>query len=385
MDRRHFLAASGLAAASPVFAGHAAVSPTAAAAPAAGLFQRIDFGSDGLGLGPREYAARLDEVLAGDGLHPDYYSRGGLIADLEKQFAAKLGKEAAMFVPTGTLANHLAVRTLAGQRRRVLVPAESHLYNDSGDTAQVLSGLNLIPLAPGKATLSLDEVQGAVERAGGGRVETKVGAIVIESPVRRRDHAMADFEQMRRISAYARGQGIRLHLDGARLFNLPLHSGRSLKQIAELFDTVYVSLWKHFNAASGAILAGDKAVIDGLFHARRMFGGSLPQAWPQVALVGGYADSYEDDYARSWRVADRVIEGLQADGRFQVRKVAEGTSRFYLTVTGVHPEVLARRALARGIVLPYPGPDGFPMQVNPTLLRLPPETIVLRLQESLES
>ena len=385
MDRRHFLAASGLAAASPVFAGTAAVSPIAAAAPAAGLFQRIDFGSDGLGLGPREYAARLDEVLAGDGLHPDYYSRGGLIADLEKQFAEKLGKEAAMFVPTGTLANHLAVRTLAGQRRRVLVPAESHLYNDSGDTAQVLSGLNLIPLAPGKATLSLDEVQGAVERAGGGRVETKVGAIVIESPVRRRDHAMADFEQMRRISAYARGQGIRLHLDGARLFNLPLHSGRSLKQIAELFDTVYVSLWKHFNAASGAILAGDKAVIDGLFHARRMFGGSLPQAWPQVALVSGYADSYEDDYARSWRIADRVIEGLQADGRFQVRKVAEGTSRFYLTVTGVHPEVLARRALARGIVLPYPGSDGFPMQVNPTLLRLPPETIVLRLQESLES
>ena len=383
MDRRHFLAASGLAAATPIFAAGAAAAD---AAPAEGLFQAVNFGPDGLGLSPQEYALRLAETVKASALHPDYYSLGGAIADLEKQFADLLGKEAAMFLPTGTLANHLAVRKLAGHRRRVLVQAESHLYNDSGDAAQMLSGLNLIPLAPGQATLTLDEVQGWVERSGGGRVETKVGVIAIESPVRRRDHAMADFGEMRRISAWARGQGIRMHLDGARLFNLPLHSGKKLPEIAALFDTVYVSLWKHFNGAAGAILAGDKAFIEGLFHTRRMFGGSLPQAWPTVALVGGYAETYERDYAASWRAANRLIGLLEAHGRFRVRKVPEGTSRFHLSATGVPLGALAERARARGIVLPYPGPDAdaFPMQVNPTILRLPPEQIAHRLVESLE-
>ncbi len=385
MDRRHFLAASSLAAASPLLAGAAATADAGAAADS--LFQNVDFGSDGLGLGPQEYAIRLAEVVKASNLHPDYYSLGGVVAGIERQFADMLGKEAAMFVPTGTLANHLAVRKLAGQRRRVLVQAESHLYNDSGDAAQVLSGLNLIPLAPGQATLTLDEVKGWVERTRSGRVETKVGVIAIESPVRRRDHAMADFGEMRRISAYAREQGIRLHLDGARLFNLPLHSGRKLPEIAALFDTVYVSLWKHFNGMTGAILAGDKAFIDGLFHVRRMFGGSLPQAWPQVALVAESAQSYERDYAKAWRAADQLIDRLQASGRFSVRKVPEGTSRFHLSAPGVALDALGKRARTRGILLPYPGPDAdaLPMQVNPTLLRLPPEQVAQRLLDSLEA
>ena len=384
MDRRHFLAASGLAAASPLIAGNTAAAESATAGDA--LFQRIDFASDGLGLGPREYAARLQQVLAQAELQPDYYSRGGVVAGIEEQFAEMLGKEAALFLPTGTLANHLAVRTLAGSRRRVLVQAESHLYNDSGDAAQALSGLNLIPLAPGQATLTLDEVKQWVERSGGGRVETRVGVIAIESPVRRRDHAMADLGEMRRISAWARERGIRLHLDGARLFNLPLHTGKKLPEIAALFDTVYVSLWKHFNGMTGAVLAGDKAVIEGLFHVRRMFGGSLPQAWPQLALVPGDARSYERDYARAWRAADAVIERLEANGRFGVRKVPQGTSRFHLSVRGTTLGAFAERARGRGIVLPYPGPDAdaFPMQVNPTLLRLPPEQIAQRLVDALE-
>ena len=69
--------------------------------------------------------------------------------------AALLGKEAAVWLPTGTLANHLAVRLLAGNRRRVLVQSESHLFNDCGDCAQTLSGLHLVPLASGRATFTL--------------------------------------------------------------------------------------------------------------------------------------------------------------------------------------------------------------------------------------
>lgn len=384
MDRRQFLMAGGLAAAAPALAGAARAAPLPAARP--GLFQRVDFVSDGLGLAPPEYAALLAEVAAAPGFEADNYSNGGAVLQLEQQFAELLGKEAAMFVPTGTLANHLAVRTLAGNSRRVLVQAESHLYNDSGDGAQTLSGLNLVPLAQGRSTLTLADVQPWVERSAGGRVPLKVGVISIENPVRRRDHERVDHAELERVCRYARDHRIGLHLDGARMFNLPLHSGVGVRDCAALFDTVYVSLWKHFNAASGAILAGDAAFIDGLFHVRRMFGGSLPHAWPQVALAAHYAGRYEADYARSWRAADQLIELLQADGRFEVRRVEHGTSRFYLSAPTLASDLLASRLLDRGVRLPqWPaGAGAIPLQVNPTLLRESPQVIARKFVESLE-
>ena len=373
MDRRQFLSVSGLAATTPLFANASPGNP----APGDGLFQRIDFTSDGLGLDPREYTTLLQQATASGNLQADNYSNGGLIAQLEQTFARLLGKEAAMFVPTGTLANHIAVRMLAGNDRRVLVQAESHLYNDSGDCAQTLSGLNLVPLAEGSSTVDLDEVKRWVERTAQGRVELKVGAISIESPVRRKDHQSVDFDELERVCRYAREQGIRLHLDGARLFNLPQHTGKSVKEYAALFDTVYVSLWKHFNGTSGAILAGDKKFIDGLFHTRRMFGGSLPHAWPQVALVADYVEGYQQEYANAWRAADQFIALLQSDGRYKIRRVENGTSKFFLALPAITPGILAERALKKGIVIPAgpPGAKEIGLQVNATILRRSPTAL----------
>ena len=113
----------------------------------------VDFVGDGIPLSPAEYAALLARLTSG-GVAADEYSRGGAVEALEAQFARLLGTEAPVFMPSGTLANHLAVRALAGPRRRVAVQESSHLYNDSGDCAQTLSGLTLVPLAPGKATFT---------------------------------------------------------------------------------------------------------------------------------------------------------------------------------------------------------------------------------------
>ncbi|RYG14823.1 MAG: hypothetical protein EON92_00515 [Burkholderiales bacterium] len=381
MDRRQFLATSSVVLATPALGQVSAGTP----ADARPLFKRVDFTSDGLGLDPAEYAILLQQAVMAGEVQADNYSNGGMIEALEQKFAGLLGKQAAMFVPTGTLANHIAVRKLAGDDRRVLVQAESHLYNDSGDCAQTLSGLNLIPLAEGRTGMALDEVSRWVERSARGRVEMKVGAISIETPVRRKDHASVGFEELQRICGYARERGIGLHLDGARLFNLPFHTGKTVKDYAALFDTVYVSLWKHFNGASGAILAGDARFIDGLFHTRRMFGGSLPHAWPQVALVSKYVEDYERQYAQAWGAADRVIGLLQASG-FKTRKVPDGTSKFLLSLPAIAPEVLAERALRKGIVLPAgpPGATEVGLQVNATILRRSPETLAQTFVELLQ-
>jgi threonine aldolase len=377
MDRRHFLAATGLAAASPALGqsviADAPVDPR--------LFQGVNFYSDGLDYTPAEVAARLQQAVTREGFTADNYSLGGSVQALERKFAALMGKQAAMFVPTGTLANLLAVRKLAGTDRRVLVQAESHLYNDSGDGAQLLAGLNLVPLGAGSADITLDDVTSWVERSAGGRVTTPVGVISIESPVRRRDHAMADFDEVQRVCAYARERGIRLHLDGSRLFNLPLHSGRSLKDICALFDTVYVSTWKHFNSSAGAMLAGDADFIEGLYHQRRLFGGALPQAWPLLAVADAHVDTYEAEYAQAWRSVEAMMAQLEATGRFRFTRVDKGTCRFFMKVADTDARRLPEAARRHQVYLANPHPDTgvFTMQVNTSVLRSTPEALARAL------
>ena len=225
IHRREFLTAAAvgaLAQTAPALAGQTVTAP--ADVPIHdGIVQ---FVSDGLALTPAEHARLLTRLTDETDVEVDQYSRGGTIARLEERFAALLGKEAALFLPTGTLANHLAVRLLTGPgRRRVLVQAESHLYCDTGDGAQELSGLNLIPLAPGRASFTLAEVQTELARAETGRVASGIGAISIESPVRRRAGELFDIVEMERIAALARERGIGLHLDGARLLIASAYTG----------------------------------------------------------------------------------------------------------------------------------------------------------------
>ena len=265
LDRRRFLALGSLGAGAVV--GRPAVR-AAAPAPSRGAGAGVEpeagpvrMTGDGLGLTPAEAAARWTELAAEGRIERDSYSNGGEVAALEAHFAAVLGKERAVFMPTGTLANHLAVRALAGGTGRAIVQGESHLFNDSGDCVQTLSGITLMPLAPGRAGFRLDEVQEAIARTAGGRVARPVSVISVETPVRRRYGETFDQAELDRITAFAQKEGIRLHLDGARIFLQSATTGRAVTDYTRPFDTVYVSLYKYFNAVSGAILAGPRALL----------------------------------------------------------------------------------------------------------------------------
>ena len=377
--RRHFVGVTAASAA-------AALVRTAAAAPekAAGgpVTLKVDLTGDGVPLTAREYATLLARLTAANPIEMDEYSRGGAVATLESSFASLLGKEAAVFMPSGTLANHLAVRALAGPRRRVVVQEVSHLFNDSGDCAQELSGLTLLPLAPGKGTFTWDDVQRTIERTASGRVAAGVGAIAIESPVRRLRNEAFDFGEMQRISEKARAQGIGLHLDGARLFVASAYSGRPPADYAALFDTVYVSLWKCFNSGGGAILAGPRSLLAELHHPRRMFGGALWNAWAYAAVARHYASGYLDRLTRAVRVSEDVITALGADPRFAVERVPSGTSWFRLGVRTDKPEAVRGRLAVRGVTVGAPDGDGFWLRVNETLDGVAAEDVVAAFRDA---
>ena len=323
---------------------------------------------DGLSLSPAESVGLWSELARDRRIVPDAYSNGGTVQELEQQFAETLGKERAVFMPTGTLANHLAVRALAGGTGRALVQAESHLFNDSGDCVQTLSGINLIPLAPGRATFTLTDVQDAIERAKSGRVTTPVSVMSIESPVRRRFGESFDEAELARIVDFARTEGIRLHLDGARIFLQSAYTGRPVADYAAPFDTVYVSLYKYFNAASGAILAGPRALLDDMFHTRRMFGAGLPGAWPFASIALHYAPGFLERYRRAVDLSEAWIERIERHVAFRVERIPSGTNIFTLHVS--HPDLVTfrQRLTERGVRIGLPRADAgrFLLTVNET-------------------
>jgi threonine aldolase len=368
MKRRTFLTAPAVA----------AILPSARAA--TGDHRVVGIG-DGIAHTPEEYASLLQKLSGG--IKPDSYSLGGVVSQLEEKVAAAVGKETAVWLPTGTLANHLAVRLLAGEKRRVLVQQECHLYNDCGDCCETLSGLNMIPLAAGKATFTLEDCQGEADRGASGRVAVPIGAIQIETPVRRKTGEAFDLAEMKRISQWARERKIGMHLDGARLFLASAYSGVPLREYTALFDTVYVSMYKYFNAASGAVLAGPKSLLENLFQTRRMFGGGLSHVWPFATVALHYFEGFPERYSQSVATGERVITELQSDRRFEVNRIPNGTNIFGLRVKGASAEAYRQRAQDAGVALPAPSQDQFLVSVNETWNRANAPEILGRLTKAL--
>ena len=301
---------------------------------------------------------------------PDNYSIGGCVEELEIKFAKLLGKETAVFMPTGTLANHLAIRSLSGNNKRVIVQQESHVYNDTGDGTQVLSNLNLIPVGTNKASFTVEEVDSVVKKSESGRVAAKVGVISIESPVRRKQGEVFEYEQMKQIAAYAKANDIKMHLDGARIFLATPYTGVTVTEYASLFDTIYVSLYKYFNAASGAILAGPKSIIAPMYQNRRMFGSGLNQAWPFTAVANYYLDGFAERFVKAVAVSEDLIKKLSTNSRFEIHRIASGTNIFRLTVKGMEAKTFVENLKSKNVIARAggPTPNDLILQVNESLL-----------------
>lgn len=368
--------AAGLAPASGSRVGAWAPPPTADAT--------VYLSGDGINLAPAAYAALLSDLTEKRQVHEDSYLLGGEVEQFEREWAALLGKETAVFMPSGTLANQLALRALAGSKRRVIVPEMSHVYNDTGDACQTLSGLTLMPLANGRATFRRDDVEAVLARTAGGRVAAEVGALLIESPIRRLSGQMFDWDEARRVTAFAREHGIGTHLDGARLFIASAYTGITPAEYAAPFDTVYVSLWKYFNSGIGAILAGPRRVLDGMFHVRRMFGGNLATGWQAALVARHYMDGYIERLRRAITVSEGFFTAIAKHPRVTIERIPNGTNLTRMTLTGVEVRIVAERVAGRGIRLAAGAGNTVMLGVNETWARTTARDLTLAFERAME-
>ena len=371
MDRRTFLQGSLVAVVAAAMPGEAEAQ--SAAAPA---FPPIDARSvwlvgDDAPPDPVAMTTRLAELAR---THPevrDRYQQKGAVEALERAFATLLGKEDCAFFATGTLANHVAVRVLCGEHRRALVQQESHLYRDESDAAQRLSGINLVPLAAGRASPSLDEVRAAIDASENGPYPLKIGAVSLESPVRRVDGEMLPLALVRDIASLARAHGARLHLDGARL--LLARPDLDIPAYAAPFDTVYVSLYKYLGAPFGAVLAGSKAEIAEARDLRHVFGGGLYQAWMSAVLALDALPAFRQQIGQAHARVRKLIDALVASGRARERSAAEASNIFWLEMPQALAEAAFERGRQAGIRVGRWQDGRIPLHANTTILRRPLE------------
>lgn len=338
MDRRTFLAASGAAGLASTTSGSAAD-----AALGTPFESPLLLSADGPMFTPVEFAAQLQRSIAAN-ISADVYGEGGATAELEQFIAQAVGKEAAVFLPTGTLANQLAIRILAGSRPGVVVQDQSHVFRDEFDMAQVSGGKTLVNLAPNGATFSGAEFQSVISARAGG-----VGAVSIETPVRRLHGERFDFREMERISHIARENGIGRHLDGARLFIESAYSDLPLRRYADLFDTVYICLYKCFGAGSGAVLCGSRAHIAEAIRLRNLMGARLFATWPNAAVALHLARGFETRFAGVRLSAERFFERLNDSGLVKVSQVERGTNVYRFEVSRGSPEEFRKKVAGNGI------------------------------------
>jgi threonine aldolase len=326
---------------------------------------------------PAERVALLGRLLEQSPQPAGWYLQEGAVSVLEQMAAAMFGKEDAVFMPTGTLANNIAVRLLCGvDSRRVLVQAGSHIYQREGDAPQTLSGLNLVALAADKVSPSPEEISAAIDASELGYEPTKIGAISLESPVHSMRGASVPFSTLQRISKIARERNIGMHWDGARALLLTSVPGFDLKATAALFDTVYMSLYKYLDAPFGAVLMGTKKMIDRARSMRHTFGGLIFTGWQTALPVLHTLPTFQQNYLQAYGRFTRLLAGLQNTRGFDVERVPEGTNVAFVRISSDRLRGLTERLAAADIFALKPVDGLMPLYANLSILRRSPEELL---------
>jgi threonine aldolase len=269
--------------------------------------ERIDLRSDTVTLPSPGMRRAIAEAEVGD----DQYGEDPSVNRLQDEVAALLGKEAALFLPSGTMADQVALRVLTQPGDSVIVPWESHIALHETGGAGANAGVQLLvagdPARRGRYTAA--EFL-AAWRPRDHMLYPPTTMVEIEDTHNRGGGLVFPQDDAVAICAEARERDVASFLDGARLFNAAVASGRSPAELAAPFDLVSVSLSKGLGAPGGSVLAGSRSLIDRARRHRRMLGGAMRQVGI-LAAAGSYALAHNlgrlaEDHANARALGERL-------------------------------------------------------------------------------
>ena len=272
----------------------------------------IDLRSDTVTCPDDGMRAAMAHAVVGD----DVYGEDPTVRQLEERVALLLGKEAAVFVPSGTMANQLAIGIAVVPGDEVIAEQGSHTVNFEGGAISALWGAQPRTLPGVRGVFTVEQLAAALRPDNSHFPRSRL--VTLENTSNRGGGAVWPLERMREIASFARSKGLTVHLDGARLFNAQAATGVKVAEYAAQADTVAVCLSKGLGAPVGSLLAGGKGDLEKARRLRKRLGGGMRQAGI-LAAAGLYAlehnvERLADDHAN----ARLFAEGLAALPRMAV-------------------------------------------------------------------
>ncbi len=275
----------------------------------------VDLRSDTVTRPTEEMRRAMARAEVGD----DVYGEDPTVNALEELAASMIGKEAAVFVPSGTMGNQAAVLTHTARGDEIIVEADAHIYWYEAGGPALLASVQVRPLAGRRGVLSPEAVRAAVRPPDVHFPRTSL--LCLENTHNRAGGAVWPPAELEAVTAAAHEAGLAVHLDGARIFNAAVASGVAAARLAAGADSVMFCLSKGLAAPVGSILAGARDWIERARKARKVLGGGMRQAGV-IAAAGIVAlrtmvDRLAEDHANARRLAEGLAEvkGLEVDPR----------------------------------------------------------------------
>ena len=229
---------------------------------------------------------------------------------LEDRVAALLGKEAALFFPSGVMANQAAVWIHAPRGTEVLADVDAHIVHSEIAATAALSGAQMLPVVPTDLVMSADDLRATLRPVS--RYYPAASLVCVENTHNGAGGVITCMNELRAIRAVADERGLPVHMDGARLWNASVATGVSLAEFASCADTVMVAFSKGLGAPIGAALAGTARQMEIAWTARKLFGGAMRQSGMLAAAVlyalDHHMDRLADDHANAKTIA-RIVDG----------------------------------------------------------------------------
>ncbi len=273
----------------------------------------IDLRSDTVTRPTPAMRAAMAQAAVGD----DVFHEDPTTNELQEILAEMLGKEAALYVPSGTMSNQIAVRLHCRPGEELLCEAGCHIYNyEQGGYAQ-LSGVAARPITGRYGIFQAEQLHGMIRPEDEHLVRTRL--VCLENTHNRGGGRVWPYETLSEVCRWAHQNGLRTHLDGARLFNAVVASGIPARQWAQHFDTVSVCFSKGLGAPVGSALAGPKDLIYEARRHRKLFGGGMRQCGVIAAgalyALQHHVERLAQDHQNAQHLANGIaqISGLELD------------------------------------------------------------------------
>ncbi len=244
------------------------------------------------------------------GVGDDVFRQDPTVNELEEKAAALFGHEAALFCPSGTMTNQIALKVHTRPLDEVICDEMSHIYQYEVGGYAFHSGIAVNLLRGENGILTADMVDQAVKPLYDWLPKSTL--VVLENTCNKGGGSIYPVENIRQINAVCRKRGLRLHLDGARIFNALVETGDTPQEIGSLFDSISICLSKGLGAPVGSLLTGNKDFIAEARRVRKVMGGGMRQAG-YLAAAGIYAldhhvDRLKEDHAHARVLAQALSE-----------------------------------------------------------------------------